>query len=428
MNFNYNFDTKEEKDDFLKTRIEFVDFTNKIKISFLKNKILTIRGLINKEEKELKATFNLSEADLNLMFEKLDILVLEIKIKFKKRNTNIEAERSSNPDQFTKEDISHEFNNIGSDGEYIISTFAEHFGIQKDFLIGSSRKEDVVRIRGIIIYILRKYGELSFPVIARLLGNRDHTTIIHSFKKKSAEMTSSNGFDIDFKKLIATARDLKENREQMKKLLVSGILLFNEKRNLHLKIPKPIEIPDRNMKALELYREGLTLEKVGNIIKVTRERVRQIIRNTIKQIAINESISKGVEFNYEIALAEEKNRRKTITKKDKPIKVRKEKTWSRHYLACESCGTIAIPHFRNGLCENCGGRSISGEVRENMILGHENKCDHCGISRDEARINYGRDFYLSRQEKSVLCIKCHQTTTGKRLGDFKKNKWRMFYK
>ena len=117
MNFNYSFETKEEKEDFLKTRIESVDFTNKIKNSFLKNNALTIRGLINKEEKELKNVFNLSEFDLNLIFEKLDILVLEIKIKFKKRNTNIGAERFTDPDQFTEEDISHEFNNIGSDGE-----------------------------------------------------------------------------------------------------------------------------------------------------------------------------------------------------------------------------------------------------------------------------------------------------------------------
>ena len=286
----------------------------------------------------------------------------------------------------------------------------------------------MVRIRGIIIYILRKYGELSFPIIARLLGNRDHTTIIHAYKKINGEIIHNNNFDIDFRKLISTARNLKENREQMKKFLVSNILLTIEKRKIDSRTSGLVKISDRNIKALELYREGLTLESIGNIIKVTRERVRQIICNTIKQIAINESISKGTEFNYEIALTEEKNRRKTITKKDKPIKVRKEKTWSRHYFACESCGTITIPHFRNGLCENCGGRSISGELRENMIQEHENKCDHCGISRDQARINYGRDFYLSRQEKSVLCIKCHQTTTGKRLGDFKKNKWRMFYK
>ena len=105
MNFNYSFETKEEKEDFLKTRIESVDFSDKTKESFLSNNIRTLGGLINKDEGDLRKIFNLSESDLNLIIEKLDILVLEIKIKFKKRNakiekTNQETKEDSESDQF----------------------------------------------------------------------------------------------------------------------------------------------------------------------------------------------------------------------------------------------------------------------------------------------------------------------------------------
>lgn len=87
-----------------------------------------------------------------------------------------------------------------------------------------------------------------------------------------------------------------------------------------------------------------------------------------------------------------------------------------------------MPHFKEGLCEDCGGSSIGGELREKIITEHNDECDHCGISRDEAKIKYGRDFYLSRTDKSVLCKRCHLNTTGKKLGDSRKYKWRMFYK
>jgi len=51
----------------------------------------------------------------------------------------------------------------------------------------------------------------------------------------------------------------------------------------------------------------------------------------------------------------------------------------------------------------------------------------CNITRDESFKKYGRDFYLSRRTKSVLCKKCFLKKTGKILGDNNKNKWKKFY-
>ena len=90
--------------------------------------------------------------------------------------------------------------------------------------------------------------------------------------------------------------------------------------------------------------------------------------------------------------------------------------------------TTTVPHFKEGLCEDCGGSSIGGELREKIITEHNDECDHCGISRDEAKIKYGRDFlsFKNRQKCSLqeMSFKYYR----KKLGDSRKYKWRMFYK
>lgn len=47
-------------------------------------------------------------------------------------------------------------------------------------LKGKSRKADLVLVRHFIAYSLRNHYKLSFPAIGKLLGGRDHTTIMHA--------------------------------------------------------------------------------------------------------------------------------------------------------------------------------------------------------------------------------------------------------
>lgn len=190
------------------------------------------------------------------------------------------------------------------------------------------------------------------------------------------------------------------------------------------------EISERDKKILEIYREGTTLMVIADSFSLTYQRVRQIVEKTIKQIAINEAIQSGVSVDFAEMAKHEKEKRdlaKRFGRKERTGKKFRYE-WSRNYASCKTCNTTSIPHFINGLCESCGSKSINGEAREKMIAEHENECDLCGISRNDSRIKYERDFYLSRTEKSVLCMKCHRLKTGKKLGDIKRNKWRMFYK
>ena len=45
-----------------------------------------------------------------------------------------------------------------------------------------TRSAQSVEARDSIVFLLRKYGELSYPVIGYIIG-RDHTTIIHAYQK-----------------------------------------------------------------------------------------------------------------------------------------------------------------------------------------------------------------------------------------------------
>ena len=302
--------------------------------------------------------------------------------------------------------------------------------IEKKFLVGVGRQQDIVKVRDITVYILRKYGGLSFPAIGKLLGNRDHTTIIHAFRKIEAQAKVSKDFEYESYNLIAEARKLKARVLETERLSTPSLTSFARSGVSIKNFSKPIEISQRSNKVLNLYRQGLVLQDIGEKIGVTRERARQIIVKTIKQKAFNESLRKGVKVDFETLLTREKEIRRLAIESNKPIKLPKQakiRGWSLYHDSCKSCGTTEVKHFVHGLCEDCGNKSITGDAREQMVSDHNNKCDLCNISREQAIKDYGRDFYLSRKLKSVLCRRCFLEEMGKKLADTKRNKWKMFY-
>ncbi len=199
--------------------------------------------------------------------------------------------------------------------------------------------------------------------------------------------------------------------------LIPGIIASIQRDCKREKKPEGIiTVTERNMKILELYKEGLTLEELGRLFGVTRERARQIAEQTIRRLAHNEAFSKGIELDFDIILQEERKKRGLVKNQKKTIvpKKTKEKTWSRYYLACQSCGTRAIPHRKKGLCQKCTGQ-YGSKLREGVICRNLNRCGSCSIVRSEAIRLYGRDLYITKNE-SVLCKKCFLSITGKKLG------------
>jgi len=71
----------------------------------------------------------------------------------------------------------------------IIKRTARHFGLKFDDLTGSSRRQTTVLARGTAVYLIRQLTSASFQQIGHLLGNRDHTTVLHAYRRIEAQQT-----------------------------------------------------------------------------------------------------------------------------------------------------------------------------------------------------------------------------------------------
>jgi len=72
--------------------------------------------------------------------------------------------------------------------EKILALVAEQFEIKEDVLTGRQRNSQITQARQIAILILREETNQPLTEIGRLLGNRDHSTIIYSYKRALQEM------------------------------------------------------------------------------------------------------------------------------------------------------------------------------------------------------------------------------------------------
>lgn len=87
----------------------------------------------------------------------------------------------------------------------IIHVVAEHFGVKPEDIVSKKRNSEFVLPRQVVMYLCRELTNVSQINIGKILGKKDHTTVIHGVKKIEAEMQNSEEFrnkiDILIKKL-----------------------------------------------------------------------------------------------------------------------------------------------------------------------------------------------------------------------------------
>lgn len=76
----------------------------------------------------------------------------------------------------------------------IINVVAEHFGITPDDIMSKKRNSELVQARQIVMYLCRDLTATSLAGIAKLLGKKDHTTVIHGVNKISDEVVNNEEF------------------------------------------------------------------------------------------------------------------------------------------------------------------------------------------------------------------------------------------
>jgi len=73
--------------------------------------------------------------------------------------------------------------------EAIIDEVAAAYKVSAQELAGPSRKKEIVYPRQVAIFLARELTEHSFPALGRAFGGRDHTTIMHAYRKVQELMT-----------------------------------------------------------------------------------------------------------------------------------------------------------------------------------------------------------------------------------------------
>lgn len=67
--------------------------------------------------------------------------------------------------------------------DLICSVVADHFDVLPEYLKSSSRKHTTVLARSVAIFLSRKLFSLNYSLIGEYFGGRDHSTILHAYRK-----------------------------------------------------------------------------------------------------------------------------------------------------------------------------------------------------------------------------------------------------
>jgi chromosomal replication initiator protein len=90
----------------------------------------------------------------------------------------------------------------------IIDVVAEHFGVNPEDITSKKRNSEFVVPRQVVMYLCRTLTDTSLTNIGKILGKKDHTTVIHGINKITDEITTNedlrNKVDIIKKKISST--------------------------------------------------------------------------------------------------------------------------------------------------------------------------------------------------------------------------------
>lgn len=87
----------------------------------------------------------------------------------------------------------------------IINVVAEHFGVKPEDITSKKRNSEYVLPRQVVMYLCRSLTDASYSTIGKILGKKDHTTVLHGANKIEEEMKINeelqNKIDIIIKKI-----------------------------------------------------------------------------------------------------------------------------------------------------------------------------------------------------------------------------------
>ena len=86
--------------------------------------------------------------------------------------------------------------------ESVIESVCSFYDIQKNILSTKTRKREIVLARQVIMFIFREHLNLSYSLIGKNFGNRDHTTVMHACEKIQKTLQENSIFQREYDKLV----------------------------------------------------------------------------------------------------------------------------------------------------------------------------------------------------------------------------------
>ena len=123
--------------------------------------------------------------------------------------TRVVAYASLNGSRITTELVAESLKNIFPDNttkeitlEIIREVVVTHFKISIEDLNSGKRNKSLALPRQIAMYLCRELTDTSLPQIGEFFGGRDHTTVLHAYKKIAKDRTSNIQLDKTVQELI----------------------------------------------------------------------------------------------------------------------------------------------------------------------------------------------------------------------------------
>ncbi len=89
--------------------------------------------------------------------------------------------------------------------ELIVEVVAEHYNITTADIFSKDKSRNVSYPRQIVMYLCRRLTDLSVTEIGKILGNRDHSTVLHGCEKVTKDIENDaslhNTIDVLIKKI-----------------------------------------------------------------------------------------------------------------------------------------------------------------------------------------------------------------------------------
>ena len=79
----------------------------------------------------------------------------------------------------------------------VVTAVSNYYSVKKRALLGSNRARPIAEPRQVLMYLLRVELGLPLQEVGRLVGGRDHTTVMHAVDKISASLSTNNNLRSD---------------------------------------------------------------------------------------------------------------------------------------------------------------------------------------------------------------------------------------